>query len=69
MVSDTGCQKYLWNHADNIVKVIFMWQEHGADKMYMLNPGKLPTNEVTNIIFICRPKLSLMESVAQNVLR
>ena len=39
------------------------------DKMFPLRPGRLPANAVQNIIFITRPKLSLIELVAQNVLK
>ena len=37
--------------------------------MYPLRPGRLPQNSVQNIIFIVRPKLSLMDMVAQNVFK
>lgn len=39
------------------------------DKMFPLRPGRLPANTVQNVIFITRPKLSLIELVAQNVLK
>ena len=39
------------------------------DKMFPLQPGRLPVNTVQNIVFITRPKLSLMELIAQNVLK
>ena len=39
------------------------------DKMFPLRAGRLPANTVQNIVFITRPKLSLMELVAQNVLK
>ena len=51
------------------VSVIFLLQEHEVDKMFPLRPGRLPVNTVQNIVFITRPKLSLMELVAQNVLK
>jgi len=47
----------------------FYLQEHEVDKMFPLRPGRLPMNTVQNIVFITRPKLSLMELVAQNVLK
>jgi len=40
-----------------------------VDKMFPLRPGRLPSNTVQNIVFITRPRLSLMELVAQNVLK
>ena len=51
------------------VSMIFPLQEHEVDKMFPLRPGRLPANTVQNIVFITRPKLSLMELVAQNVLK
>jgi len=51
------------------VAVIFYMQEHEVDKMFPLRPGRLPANTVQNIVFITRPKLSLIELVAQNVLK
>ena len=37
--------------------------------MLPLRPGRLPQSEVVNIIFITRPKPSLMDIVAENVLK
>ena len=44
-------------------------QEHEVDKMFPLQPGRLPSSNVQNIIFIVRPQLALMELVAQNVIK
>ncbi|XP_066290958.1 vacuolar protein sorting-associated protein 33A-like [Branchiostoma lanceolatum] len=44
-------------------------KEHEVDKMFQLRPGRLPAANVNNIVFLCRPKLALMEIVAQNILK
>eukprot|EP00058_Branchiostoma_floridae_P026375 XP_002611866.1 hypothetical protein BRAFLDRAFT_123348 [Branchiostoma floridae] len=44
-------------------------KEHEVDKMFQLRPGRMPAANVNNIIFLCRPKLALMEIVAQNILK
>ena len=46
-----------------------MVQEHEVDKMFPLRQGRLPQSSVQNIIFIVRPKLALMETVANNILK
>jgi len=52
-----------------IIHCFYYLQEHEVDKMFPLRPGRLPENTVQNIVFITRPKLSLMELVAQNVIK
>ena len=47
----------------------FISQEHEVDKMYPLRPGRLPNHSVQNIVYIVRPKQSIMDIVAQNVLK
>ncbi|XP_023017702.2 vacuolar protein sorting-associated protein 33A [Leptinotarsa decemlineata] len=42
-------------------------REHMVTKMYPLRPVPLPETEVDHIIFISRPKLHLMDYIAQNV--
>nr|XP_002737715.1 PREDICTED: vacuolar protein sorting-associated protein 33A [Saccoglossus kowalevskii] len=42
-------------------------KEHEVEKMFPLRTGRLPTSNVRNVIFITRPKLQLMEFVAQNI--
>ncbi len=37
--------------------------------MFPLQAGRLPSSSVQNIVFIVRPKLALMDLVAQNVLK
>ena len=44
-------------------------QEHEIIKMYPLLGGRLPHSEVTNVIFITRPHLDLMDLIAQNIHR
>ncbi|KAI0225757.1 Vacuolar protein sorting-associated protein 33A [Lamellibrachia satsuma] len=69
----TGSKALVWDEAltgpFSLIAEYSLLKEHGVDKMYPLAPGQLPRNSVANIIFICRPKLSLMDSVAQNVHR
>lgn len=42
-------------------------QEHEVIKMYPLTGGQLPPTNVSNIIFITRPDLALMDLIAKNV--
>ncbi|KAJ8925396.1 hypothetical protein NQ315_009228 [Exocentrus adspersus] len=42
-------------------------REHMVTKMYPLRPTSLPETDVDHIIFISRPKLHLMDYIAQNV--
>ncbi|CAH1955857.1 unnamed protein product [Acanthoscelides obtectus] len=42
-------------------------REHMVTKMYPLRPMPLPETDVDHIIFISRPKLRLMDYIAQNV--
>lgn len=44
-------------------------QEHEVEKMFTLKPGRLPQADVKNVIFFVRPKLELMDIIADNVLR
>lgn len=37
--------------------------------MFTLRPGRLPAADVKNIIFFVRPKLELMDIIAENVAR
>ena len=36
-------------------------------KFLPLRPGSLPPNSVQNVVFVTRPKLNLMEDIAQNL--
>ena len=38
-------------------------------KMWQLKPGRLPPISVTNIIFITRPEVALMDCIAENLHR
>lgn len=44
-------------------------QEHEVEKMFPLSDKGLPPSNVQNIIFVTRPKLHLMEQIAQNLLQ
>ncbi|XP_010895608.1 vacuolar protein sorting-associated protein 33A isoform X1 [Esox lucius] len=43
-------------------------KEHEVEKMFTLKGGRLPTADVKNIIFFVRPKLELMDIIAENVI-
>lgn len=43
-------------------------KEHEVADMFPLRPGSLPTISVNHIIFIARPKLALMDLVADYIL-
>ncbi|KAK7934212.1 hypothetical protein WMY93_005108 [Mugilogobius chulae] len=42
-------------------------KEHEVEKMFTLKRGRLPSADVKNIIFFVRPRLELMEIIADNV--
>lgn len=44
-------------------------KEHEVEKMFTLKSGRLPPADVKNIIFFVRPKLELMDIIAENVIR
>ncbi|XP_063000469.1 vacuolar protein sorting-associated protein 33A [Elgaria multicarinata webbii] len=43
-------------------------KEHEVEKMFTLKAGRLPHADVKNIIFFVRPRLELMDIIAENVL-
>nr|KAF6468627.1 hypothetical protein HJG63_020504 [Rousettus aegyptiacus] len=43
-------------------------KEHEVEKMFTLKRGRLPAADVKNIIFFVRPRLELMDIIAENVL-
>lgn len=49
-----------------VAKYAFL-KEHGASRMFSLRSGPLPDIDVRNIIFITRPNLKLMNSIAEQV--
>lgn len=46
-----------------------VFQEHEVEKMFTLKSGRLPSADVKNIIFFVRPRLELMDIIAENVFR
>uniref|UniRef100_A0A7N6AM49 VPS33A core subunit of CORVET and HOPS complexes n=1 Tax=Anabas testudineus TaxID=64144 RepID=A0A7N6AM49_ANATE len=44
-------------------------KEHEVEKMFTLKSGRLPSADVKNIIFFVRPRLELMDIIAENVFR
>ncbi|XP_066592546.1 vacuolar protein sorting-associated protein 33A [Prorops nasuta] len=67
-----GTKAIVWDHSlggpCGLVAKYDLLQEHGVNKIYPLVGGKLilPSN-ITNIIFITRPQLNLMDLIAENV--
>lgn len=45
------------------------FKEHEVEKMFTLKSGRLPSADVKNIIFFVRPRLELMDIIAENVYR
>nr|Q63615.1 RecName: Full=Vacuolar protein sorting-associated protein 33A; Short=r-vps33a [Rattus norvegicus]AAC52985.1 vacuolar protein sorting homolog r-vps33a [Rattus norvegicus] len=43
-------------------------KEHEVEKMFTLKGSRLPAADVKNIIFLVRPRLELMDMIAENVL-
>ncbi|KAE8635138.1 hypothetical protein XENTR_v10002524 [Xenopus tropicalis] len=44
-------------------------KEHEVEKMFTLKSGPLPSSDVKNIIFFVRPRLELMDIIADNIQR
>ncbi|XP_070204559.1 vacuolar protein sorting-associated protein 33A-like isoform X1 [Littorina saxatilis] len=42
-------------------------KDHEVEKMFPLRTGSLPPSNVQNIVFLTRPRLELMEKIAQNL--
>ncbi|KAK1892700.1 Vacuolar protein sorting-associated protein 33A [Dissostichus eleginoides] len=43
-------------------------KEHEVEKMFTLKSGRLPAADVKNIIFFVRPRLELMDIIAENII-
>uniref|UniRef100_A0A8B9K0B5 Vacuolar protein sorting-associated protein 33A n=1 Tax=Astyanax mexicanus TaxID=7994 RepID=A0A8B9K0B5_ASTMX len=43
-------------------------KEHEVEKMFTLKAGRVPSADVKNIIFFVRPRLELMDIIAENVM-
>lgn len=48
---------------------ITVFKEHEVEKMFTLKSGRLPPADVKNIIFFVRPRLELMDIIAENIFR
>ena len=46
---------------------IIYLQDHEVEKMFPLRTGSLPASNVQNIVFLTRPRLELMDKIAQNL--
>lgn len=49
--------------------LVLVLQEHEVEKMFTLKSGRLPSADVKNIIFFVRPRLELMDIIADNIFR
>ncbi|KAH9503153.1 Vacuolar protein sorting-associated protein 33A [Bulinus truncatus] len=52
-----------------IAEASLLKEQHEVERMFRLESSGLPASNVQNIIFIVRPRLSLMETVAQCLLK
>ncbi len=51
------------------VSISFFQKEHEVEKMFTLKGGRIPSAAVKNIVFFVRPRLELMDIIAENVAR
>ncbi|KAL3857445.1 hypothetical protein ACJMK2_012115 [Sinanodonta woodiana] len=68
-----GSKALVWDDAltgpFGLVAEYSLLKEHDVEKMFPLRPSALPQTSVQNVIFVTRPKLDLMEQIAQNLLK
>ncbi|ESO97948.1 hypothetical protein LOTGIDRAFT_209143 [Lottia gigantea] len=68
----TGTKALVWDDAltgpFGLVAEYSLLKDHEVEKMFPLGPKTLQPSNVQNIIFLTRPKLKLMELIAQNLL-
>ncbi|KAK6192041.1 hypothetical protein SNE40_003590 [Patella caerulea] len=68
----TGTKALVWDDAltgpFGLVAEYSLLKDHEVEKMFPLGPKTLQASNVQNIIFLTRPKLKLMELIAQNLL-
>lgn len=57
------------NYCSLFLLSYFFFKEHEVEKMFTLKSGRLPSADVKNIIFFVRPRLELMDIIAENVYR
>ncbi|KAJ1561754.1 hypothetical protein HK096_003449 [Nowakowskiella sp. JEL0078] len=50
----------------SLVTEFLLLKEHGVEKVYHLQPGRLDT-ECKSLIYLCRPKIANMKSIAENI--
>lgn len=66
-----GFKALVWDDAltgpFGLIAEYTLLKEHEVERMFPLQKTKLPSCNVKNIIFICRPKYSLMDHIAYNV--
>ncbi|CAH1801545.1 unnamed protein product, partial [Owenia fusiformis] len=70
----TGSKALVWDDGltgpFGLIAEYTLLKEHEVDKMFPLQKsGRLPQNNCQNIVFISRPKLGLMDMIAQTVLK
>ncbi|XP_041347888.1 vacuolar protein sorting-associated protein 33A-like [Gigantopelta aegis] len=68
-----GTKALVWDDAltgpFGLIAEYSLLKEHEVEKMFPLRSAGLPQSNVQNIVFITRPKLDLMEIIAQNILQ
>ncbi|XP_052712538.1 vacuolar protein sorting-associated protein 33A-like isoform X1 [Crassostrea angulata] len=68
-----GSKALVWDDAltgpFGLIAEYSLLKEHEVEKMFPLSDKGLPPSNVQNIIFVTRPKLHLMEQIAQNLLQ
>uniref|UniRef100_T1J2P7 Vacuolar protein sorting-associated protein 33A n=1 Tax=Strigamia maritima TaxID=126957 RepID=T1J2P7_STRMM len=67
----TGTKALVWDDQligpFGLISDYYFLKDHDVTKMYSLKPGSLPHSTVDSVVFLTRPKLSLMEVIADNV--
>ncbi|KAK3088447.1 hypothetical protein FSP39_019326 [Pinctada imbricata] len=68
-----GTKALVWDDAltgpFGLIAEYSLLKEHEVEKMFPLSANGLPQSNVQNIIFVTRPRLNLMEQIAQTLLQ
>ncbi|KAI0803180.1 Sec1-like protein [Irpex lacteus] len=51
-----------------LVTEVALLKHHGVDKMFWLEPGPLTAN-TTNVVYLCRPKINYIKTIADQIKR
>ncbi len=68
---DTGdyFNDYFMLFQESVCLNFIFQKEHEVEKMFTLKGGRIPSAAVKNIVFFVRPRLELMDIIAENVAR